>query len=97
MGSKMNRFLASTLTTLNALYALGIILGCVIYGAAAGQPTGSINIAGAALGVVIGIVVASMFCGLVAFLALIEAHLRYLTEAAEYQNKLDQIRAERGQ
>ncbi|KQV28098.1 hypothetical protein ASC97_07045 [Rhizobium sp. Root1203] len=93
----MNRFLASTLSTLNALYALAIMLFCVVYGGTAGQPTGSLSVSGAVLGVLVGLVASSMFCGFVAFLSLIEGHLRFLTEAAEYQNKLDKMRAERGQ
>lgn len=93
----MNRFLASILTTLNALYAIGIMIFFVCYGAIYQQPSGVISIFGAAVGGVIGIVVASMFCGLIAFLTLIEGHLRYLTETAEYQVQREYERANQGQ
>jgi len=51
-------------------------------------PTSSDILAGA----IIGIVVAATVCGLISVLTLIEKHLRFIAESAEYQNALAKIK-----
>lgn len=93
----MNRMLANLLSTLNVLFALFIVLAGVIYGATFGQAEGSLSIAGAIFGGLAGLVVAASFCGLIAFLALIEGHLSFLVDHAEYQSDLAKRALERQQ
>lgn len=93
----MNRILANLLSTLNALFALFIVCAGVIYGATFGQAEGVISIFGAILGGLAGLVVAAGVCGLIAFLALIEGHLSFLVDHAEYQSDLAKRALERQQ
>lgn len=84
----MNKMLANLLSTLNVLLALFIVLAGLLYGATYGQPAGQLSMGGAIFGGVAGLIVAACFCGLIAFLALIEEHLSILVEHAEYQSQL---------
>lgn len=93
----MNKMLANLLSTLNALFALFIVLAGIIYGATIGQAEGSLSIPGAIFGGLAGMVVAASFCGLIAFLALIEGHLSFLVDHAEYQSDLAKRALERQQ
>lgn len=91
----MNRFLASTLSALNLIYAVLITLGGIGIGAATADQSGAPALIGMVLGGIVGVLAASMLCGLVAFLTLIERHLSHLADCADYQNKLMKIEAER--
>lgn len=91
----MNRMLASTLSAMNALLALVIVLGCLLYGATYDQAPGELTGLGAMLGLIAGVVAASTVCGLIAFMTLIERHLNYIAVAAEYQNQIAKIIADR--
>lgn len=91
----MNRILASTLSALNLIYALLIILAGMGIGSTMAVQGGAPSGIGMILGAVVGILVASIVCGLVAFLTLIERHLSHLADCADYQNKLMKMDAER--
>lgn len=81
----MNRFLARTLSTLNAVFALLIIVIATASGATGGGYyfTGEISIPGAILGGLGGVLVAALVCGAIAFLTLIERHLSILADAVK--------------
>jgi membrane associated rhomboid family serine protease len=81
----MNRFLARTLSTLNAVFALLIIVIATASGATGGGYyfTGSLSLTGAIFGGLGGVLVAALICGTIAFLTLIERHLSVLAEAAK--------------
>ncbi len=73
----MNRLLASTLSLLNGLIALLIIFAFSFMGWI--WPSfGDAHGLGLALGLLAGIVTATLACGTIAILALIEKHLRML-------------------
>lgn len=79
----MNRLLADTLSFLNGLIAVVIIVagGGIGYFSVtfAGQrPLGLL------IGALIGLVVAAFVCGAIAYLALIEAHLRKIAAGSAY-------------
>lgn len=84
----MNKMLANLLSTLNALLALFIVVAGVLHGASFGQAPGELSVGGAVIGGVAGLLLAACVCGLIAFLALIEGHLGFLVEHAEYQSQL---------
>ena len=67
----MNRALASTLSAVNGLVALFIVLfgGVIGYGLTGQTP------AGVVIGAFVGFLVAAITCGLIAYLTLIERHL----------------------
>ncbi len=81
----MNRFLASTLSTLNAVFALLIILVAAASGATGGgyYYGGPLSLTGAIMGGLAGVLVAALICGTIAFLTLIERHLSVLADAAK--------------
>ena len=76
----MNRFIFDTLAFLNGLLALLTIAACTFIGynsllLASARPLGAL------LGFVVGIVASAVLCGTIAFMALIEQHLRAIAEA----------------
>jgi hypothetical protein len=75
----MNRLLASALSALNVLFAGVIIASSIMVGKAAGQGSTLYE----ALGLIAGIGVAAVFCGVIAFLTLVERHLRILAEPGQ--------------
>lgn len=85
----MNRVLASFLEVSNIIVAALIIIGSTILSAGVFTGEGDPSLVGGIVGLVIGTVVAAAFCGVVAFLALIEKHLNFIASAAEYQNMLE--------
>jgi hypothetical protein len=89
----MNRFLADTLSGLNVILAVLIVLGCTVQGYRIGDLDG-LGIFGLAFGVVVGLVIASLTCGIIALLTLIEGHLAYLTRSADYEAEMSKITLE---
>lgn len=85
----MNRILASFLEVSNIVVALFIISLAVYSSSGALSDEGELSLVGGIVGLVIGTVVAAAFCGIVAFLALIEKHLNFIATSAEYQNTLE--------
>ncbi|GEM_PF-1457243 len=76
----MNRFIFDALTFLNGLLAIITIGACTFVGyntplMASARPVGAL------LGLGTGIVTASLLCGAIAFMALIEQHMRAIAEA----------------
>lgn len=67
----MNRFLADTLSALNGVIAVLIIIGGLYLGFTA--PVGGLF--SVIVGGVIGVIVAALACGVISYLALIEGHL----------------------
>lgn len=92
----MNSMLAKLLSTLNIAFAVLIVTAFVFVGATMGEPFGTISFWGAALGGILGIIVAAFFCGFIALLATIEEHLNFLRLSAEYQNEITRLRIEHG-
>lgn len=88
----MNRLLATVLEVWNVFLAVAIVITAAAivgrYGDAAGYP----DFVGYLAGAIIGIVVAATVCGLISVLTLIEQHLRFIAESAEYQNVLAKIK-----
>ena len=85
MESLMNNFLAKTLASINALIAIIILaVSTLSTGAAASAQGGSgMFVVGAMIGAIGGIVLASLICGTIAFLPLIERHLSVLAAATK--------------
>lgn len=79
----MNRILAETLSALNGVIAVAIVLAGMFIGALAS----SANLLVVALGGVMGLLVAALTCGIVAYIALIERHLARI--ASEPPQPLD--------
>ncbi|MDF1599727.1 hypothetical protein PZ895_08045 [Mesorhizobium sp. YIM 152430] len=73
----MNRLLAETLTALNGLIAIAIIAAGVVIGYRLfnGSPFGVF------FGGAVGVLVAALACGMIAYVALIERHLSKLAGA----------------
>lgn len=67
----MNRFLAETLSLLNGIIAVVIVLAGTYLGFRASYGNMFVSF----LGAMLGIVVAALACGVIAYLALIENHL----------------------
>ena len=76
----MNRILASMLATLNSLVAIGIILAGGGFGFISAQNVGSGPVIGLVIGLLGGAVVAGLVCGLIAYIVLIEDHLRHIAD-----------------
>ena len=77
----MNRFLFDTLTFLNGFIAVVIIV--ISAGAGWFNPYfESTQVVGVVLGALAGITTAALICGTIAFLALIERHMRTIAERA---------------
>jgi hypothetical protein len=76
----MNRFLADTLSVLNVLTAILIIVGAAFWGYVAGGVWVFIGPIG-------GMVIASLACGAIAYLALIEGHLAAMAEGPRTQSE----------
>lgn len=77
----MNRLLADTLGFINGLLAVVIVLAGALVGYSGTLGTGN-RILGLVVGSVAGLLIAGSLCGLIAFLVLIEGHLRTLAGAA---------------
>lgn len=79
----MNAFLAKMLSSLNALFAIAIIaISAITAGEAASSYGSSIPFAfGAIIGAIAGLIFASLVCGTIAFLVLIERHLSEIAAA----------------
>jgi len=75
----MNRILADVLATMNAVFAVLIVVFAVRFGFDYMED----SFLGAALGAIVGIAIASLACGTIAFLALIERHLSFLADGKE--------------
>lgn len=78
----MNRTLIKALDSLNNLLALAIVIICTVGGFGYGNVSGS-GVVTAILGLVAGILVASIVCGLLAILIEIEKHLRKLAAQSD--------------
>ncbi|SFQ06563.1 hypothetical protein SAMN05216176_101180 [Nitratireductor indicus] len=68
----MNRILADALSALNIAIAIVVVLGFTYFGYRA------LSGFGASIGFVVGALTAVLICGYVAYLSLIESHLRKL-------------------
>ncbi|TKT79968.1 hypothetical protein [Aquamicrobium sp. LC103] len=70
----MNRILAETLTALNGVIAIAIVIGAAFMGYRlfSGSPFGVF------FGAAIGLLIAALSCGVIAYLVLIERHLAKL-------------------
>lgn len=81
----MNNFLAKTLSSINALIAIAIVAASTLSGGTAAVTQGGSGnfLLGAIIGGIIGIVVASLICGTIAFLTLIERHLSVIAAATK--------------
>lgn len=84
----MNRMLASTLAAVNVLCAFLIIAAFTIGGFGAAASQGAPSLLGLAIGFIVGLLVASLICGTIAFIVLIERHLAFLVKTGEYQSEL---------
>lgn len=76
----MNRFIFDTLAFLNGLLAI-IAIGVFTFAGYNNLYMASARPLGALLGLGVGIAVAAVLCGAIAFMALIEQHLRTIAEA----------------
>lgn len=76
----MNRTLIGVLDSLNTILAVIIIVVCTIAGFATNYMGGS-GIVGAILGIIGGVIIAAIFCGLLALLLEIEKHLRTIASS----------------
>ena len=76
----MNRQLADTLGFINGLLAIAILVVCAYLGYAGGLGAGN-KLGGLLVGSIAGLGIAGSICGLIAFLVLIEGHLRTLAGA----------------
>ncbi|SEQ38126.1 hypothetical protein SAMN05428969_2840 [Devosia sp. YR412] len=84
----MNRLLADTLGVLNGVLAIVIILGGAVVGMGSTLGAGN-RIVGLAIGSVAGFFIAGGLCGLIAFLVLIESHLRDIADATTQSGARD--------
>jgi hypothetical protein len=75
----MNNFLAKTLASINALIAVVILAFCTLSGATAASAQGGSGMF--VIGAIVGIAVAALVCGTIAFLTLIERHLSVIAAA----------------
>ncbi|WP_336741298.1 hypothetical protein [Aureimonas altamirensis] len=75
----MNRLLANTLSAMNGFIAIVIV---VAFGVSGWNTIGG-NTIGMIFGVLIGIGVAGLVCGVVAYLTLIERHLRVIASGCK--------------
>ncbi|MEO5807908.1 hypothetical protein [Devosia sp.] len=75
----MNRFLADMLGFLNIVVASAIIAAGALVGYGSQVFTGRES-TGLMIGGTVGLIVAAFFCGTIAYLALIEGHLRTIAE-----------------
>lgn len=74
----MNRVLASVLATLNSLVAIFIIVAGGLVGFSSARTAGYEPAIGVIGGLLVGAVAAGLVCGLIAYVVLIEGHLRRL-------------------
>lgn len=77
----MNRLLANTLTYLNVAVAIIIVAASTLFG------TIALPVLGGLFGLIGGIILAALVCGTVAYIALIEKHLRKLASDGGMQTK----------
>ncbi|TPO01476.1 hypothetical protein [Mesorhizobium sp. B1-1-5] len=78
----MNRALADILVLFNKILAIVIILSSMVIFGQRAEVSGVSSIFGYLTGAVVGLSIASILCGIIALLALIENHLRRITEHA---------------
>jgi hypothetical protein len=78
----LNRFLFDTLTFLNGFIAVIIILGAAVTGWSSPMFRGA-PVMGGIAGALVGITMAALVCGAIAFLALIERHLHTIAEKSQ--------------
>lgn len=75
----MNRFLAQSLSIINGLVAILIIVGFTLAGRHFGMTAPGM---GMMFGAIVGVIVAAFVCGLVAYMALIERHLAQMARSS---------------
>jgi len=76
----MNRFIFDTLTFLNGLIAVASVVICAYAASASPLLSQSAKAISAILGGIVGLIVAALLCGTIAFMALLEQHLRTIAE-----------------
>ncbi len=88
LGDLMNNFLFKALASINAILAVIILAGSTISAGAAAAAQGGpgMFVIGALFGAIGGIIAASLVCGTIAFLTLVERHLSVLAAAAKSGN-----------
>ncbi|MEN3149344.1 hypothetical protein ABCW43_18755 [Neorhizobium sp. IRAMC:178] len=81
----MNNFLAKTLSSINALVAIVILVVATLSGATAASAQGGSGmfVIGAVFGAVAGLIFAALICGTIALLVMIERHLSIIAEATK--------------
>jgi hypothetical protein len=84
-----SRFLAELLETLNPVLAAVIVVAAGYLGYREAAYVGENLTFGAGLGVVAGLVVAALICGLIANLSLIEQHLALMADDIEEMRARD--------
>lgn len=90
----MNRALADILATLNVGLAILIVFAGGFLGYRLALQTGENLTFGAGIGLIAGLAVASLICGLLAIATLVEQHLRLIADDVEEMRARD---AEAGQ
>lgn len=78
----MNKFLVNKLSELNGVLALTIVFSLTIAGFMLTQGNLIAAIFGAFAGAIIGCIIAVIFCGLIAYLVIIEKHLSIIASQA---------------
>ncbi|TCD13064.1 hypothetical protein [Oricola cellulosilytica] len=86
---RFSRFLAELLETINPGLALIIVAGGAYLGYRQAYQVGENLTFGAGLGLVAGLVVAALVCGLIANLSLIEQHLALMADDIEEMRARD--------
>lgn len=81
----MNNFLAKTLSSINALVAIVILVVATLSGATAASAQGGSGmfVIGAVFGAVAGLIFAALICGTIALLVMIERHLSIIAAATK--------------
>ena len=88
----MNRMLADTLSALNLVLAIAIIVLGAVGGYRWAKVAGDNLTFGTGIGLAIGVVAAAAICGLLAVLCLIESHLRLIADDVEEMRAGDPLR-----
>jgi hypothetical protein len=79
----MNKTLVGVLNVVNTVLAIAVIVGCTAVGYIAGPAFYGDVMITSAVGLVVGVVLASVVCGLLALLLEIERNLRRLVQISE--------------
>lgn len=85
----MNRMLADLLTAINGLLAIIIVLCGGVVGFQWAKNTNDNLTFGFGMGIVAGLIVAALICGLLAIVSLIERHLRLIADDVEEMRARD--------